>query len=127
MSVNNQINIADPNAAGKIVAPGPTLVYQGPCLVKSLFAYNHVATNPRVVQLFDLARLPILGTDVPTREFPIPTAGTADEGTSQISPALAEGIPMYNGLAYAVVTAIGGSTKASAGDVVGHLDFTAKA
>ena len=114
------------NLAGKLVAPGPTVVFQGPCLVKSLFAYNHITTI-RVLQIFDLARVPILGTDTPLREFPIPGSGTADQATCQINPELSEGIACYNGLAYAVVTAIGGSTKASAGDVVGHLDYTAKA
>jgi hypothetical protein len=98
-------------------------------LLKALFAYNHVggASSLRVVQIFDLARLPILGADIPLREFAISGTATADETAPPTAPALAEGIPLYNGLAYAVVTAIGGSTKASAGDVVGHLDFTAKA
>jgi len=114
------------SAPGKLASPGPTLVFQGPCVLKSIYAYNHNAAL-MVLQIFDVARAPILGLDTPTREFPIPAGASADKGTNYITPALAEGIPMYNGLAYAVVTTIGGSTKASAGDVVGHLDYVVKA
>ena len=113
------------NLAGKLVSPGPTVVNQFPCLLKSLYAYNHT-TAIKVVQIFDMARKPILGTDTPLREFPVPGASGADQGTNWISPNLAEGLALYNGLAYAVVTAIGGSTPAASTDLVGHLDYTSK-
>jgi hypothetical protein len=112
-----------------LFAGTPVIAYQGPCLVKAIFGYNH-GTSLAVIQLFDLARAPILGVDVPVRQFPIPFATTADAATNQIAPTFEEGIPFYNGLTYMVSTTISagtGATGVTAGNVQGHLDFTVKA
>jgi hypothetical protein len=110
---------------------GPAVVFVGPALVKAVFAYNH-GTALSVLNLYDLARTPILGVDKPLRQFPVPFASTADAATNQIAPTFEEGIPFYNGIAYAVTTssqfgATGGTTGATGGNMQGHIDFTRKA
>lgn len=118
------------NAAGNLGAftGQPVVAYVGPCLLKAIFGYNH-GTSLAVLQLFDLGRTPILGTDLPIRQFPIPFASTADQATNQIAPTFEEGIPFYNGLAYMVSNTISsgtGATGVTGGSVQGHVDFTTR-
>jgi hypothetical protein len=99
---------------------GPTLVHIGFCKVNNMAVYNHSNTLI-VVQLFDLGRLPIIGTDKPTWQFPVPYATTADAATNQFCSDFHAGLKCVNGLAYYIATAISGNTIATG--AAGTMDW----
>jgi hypothetical protein len=106
--------------------PAATLVHIGFCKINALALYNHT-TSLIVVQIFDLARAPILGTDKPTWQFAVPSAGTADQGTNQFCPTFVAGLKCVNGLAYAACTNFngqsGGNTLISGNSLTGTIDW----
>lgn len=98
----------------------PTLVHIGYCKVNNVAIYNH-STTLLVLQLFDLGRVPILGVDKPTWQFPAPFASTTDAATNQFCAEFHAGLKCVNGLAYAITTAISGSTVATG--AAGTIDW----
>jgi hypothetical protein len=105
------------------MGPGPVLVHIGNCKVNGVAIYNASTSIKCVLMLFDLGRLPVLGVDVPTWQFPAPFASSADAATNQFTAEFPAGLRCQNGLAYAVVNAISGNTGSTGGTVAGTVDW----
>jgi hypothetical protein len=104
------------------VTPASQLVHVGFAKVNAIAMYNH-GTSLAVLRLFDLGRVPILGTDAHAYEFACPFTSMADQGTNQFCPTFVAGLKFVNGLSYALVTAFGGATLLGASIVTGTIDW----
>lgn len=97
-----------------------TMVSATPCLVSLIVAIN-VAAAVRYLKLYDLARAPVVGTDVVTRLIPIPAQTTGAGFLIQ------PGVPLRfnNGLALAITTGVADTdtTAPTANDVVLNLEI----
>jgi len=104
---------------------GPNLVHIGFGKVNAVSMYNH-GTILAVLALYDLGRLPIIGTDKPNWKFGCPFAATAGQGTCQFDATFVAGLKFVNGLAYALTTDLNCGTLFTQGSpptLVGAVDW----
>lgn len=84
------------------------------------------ASVMRYLKIFNKASAPILGTDVPVLNFPIPSnSGTATDGAGFVIPLPPIGVGLSNGLAFAITAgqADNDNTPVVAGDVVVDMSY----
>ena len=115
------------NVIKSLAGLNATLLFIGFCKVTGWTLHNN-STGVRVVKLFDLGRLPLVGIDVPLSKIIIPFASTANQGTNFSEASFGSGVPFYNGLAYCVTGAVADldKTAVSLDDVDGILDWTVR-
>ena len=102
--------------------PGPSLVHIGPVNVHDIAAVNN-STAAAYLQIFDLGRTPILGTDIPVIQFLIPFATVAGQLTPPLAIGMRDGVNLQQGFAYGVTTTRGGSTAVAAHVVTGSVSW----
>ncbi len=105
-----------------------TLLFTGFCKVTGWALYNHRNDKAVFLKLYDLARAPIVGTDVPSLKIGIPYATTGDAGTNRADSTLTAGHKFVNGLAYAITAGVADTdtTAVSLDDLIGKLDWTVR-
>jgi len=101
-----------------------TLVHIGACKVKSIVAMSQGTSGLLFLQIWDLGRTPILGIDVATYTFEIPSMATQGEGTPAAYPFPA-GLCLENGLAYMIGATPAATTASSANVATGTIDWKA--
>src|SRR5579863_7916093 len=98
------------------IAAAKAQVFIGFCKVNGFYVFNHTASI-RYLQIFDLGRAPVLGTDKPTWQFGISAGSSANVGAPPASGDFPAGLKCVNGFAWAVTTASGATASlASNGD-----------
>lgn len=105
-----------------------TVLFNGYCKVTGWTFHNGATGGARVVKLYDMSRKPIVGTDVPLVKISVPYAATSNQGANFSSASFNNGVPFYNGLAYAITTGIANNDAGAvaADDVTGVLDWTVR-
>jgi len=105
------------------IAAAKAQVFIGFCKVNAFYAFNHTMSI-RYLQIWDLGRAPILGTDKPTWQFGISAAAVANQGAPPASATFNAGLKCVNGFYWAITTASGATASlASPGDVDGAIDW----
>ncbi len=106
------------------ITPATQLKFIGYCKVNAFYVFNHT-TSIRYLQIFDLGRAPILGTDKPTWQFGISGGSLANQGAPPASATFEAGLKCVNGFAWAITTAAGttAAVENTPGDVDGTVDW----
>ena len=107
-----------------------TVLFQGKAKVSGWTLHNYNTTQPIGLMLYDLARLPRVGIDIPVLKIVVPYAASVGTATNFSEASLIEGHNFLVGLAYAIVLGSGGkvadnaNTNVGVDDLVGILDWT---
>lgn len=113
MLVLHWISLASTNA---------TLVRQNTHLVYGIQCGN-ISANPRYLKLYNLNRVPAVGTDVPSMVLLIP--GNANGGGNNVIPTYQQGIEFPLGLSFAITGGIADNdaTAIGANEVVVNIQL----
>jgi len=105
------------------LAAAKSQVFIGFCKINAFYVFNHV-TSIRYLQIWDIGRVPVLGTDKPTWQFGISAGTSANQGAPPASATFEAGLKCVNGFYWALTTAAGATTSlASSGDCDGTIDW----
>lgn len=124
--------MAGNNAIKSVAGVNATNLFQGFCKVVGWSLKNTRTDAGVCLALYDLARLPIAGVDIPKYKLIVPYSATSGQG-SPFSEINGIRLPFYNGLSYCILKCDGGgkssdanSTAVGVDDLLGILDWSVR-